>query len=155
MAKLSILPPELTKDQDTQNQQNFVCWQNTVSYSYSALTQRAVDFTDPDTGPVSTASTTYTALNGYSFSASIRNPLTQINLNLCLSGEGYIGLFINNQLIREIYFSHGTNSINLGYSDIEELTVGQNSVSFQWRAVTGTITKQKSANSVQITNFNS
>ena len=153
MAKLSILPNEVTKDQDTQNRQIYMAFNDIVSYSYNIASQNLADFSDSKV--VTSTNTNYQNVPDYSFTFDTKNPLVQIIVNLALKGEGKIGFFIGNQVAREFYFNN-TNENNMNFSSLTTLKTGKNTITIKWKAITGTITKSdKSSSFCQIISVNS
>lgn len=160
MAKLDILIPETTKDQETQNKQVFLCFQNLLNWSNNILTNIAVDYKEAtNAGDISTTSTSYVGLDNYSQSATVKNPTCLVNLNMMLKGTGYLGLFINGFLTTEVPFNN--MSFNpIIHSYYYNLKVGKNTIEWKWRAINGTATKANSTanpgfNAFQIISFNS
>lgn len=160
MAKLAILPNELTKDQPTQNSQIFMALNDTQNWSNKTLTLIAVDFTEPlGTINESTSSTTYGNLNNFSKIADVSNPLCLISFNLCLKGVGQIALVVNGIIVREVFFQ-GIGFTTIVHSNTYQLNNGRNTVTLQWKANTGTVEKANIStapgfNSIQVTSFNS
>lgn len=154
MSKLSILPNELQKDQSTQNQQVFMALNDTLSWSNKILSQRLIDFTDTATSTAYTA-TSYQDMFGYSFQFSNTNPLCILVFNINLSGSGSIGLFVGDQLLREIPFNFGSNQTYMSITNMEQFAVGSNNLSIKIKASTGTVTKNAGFNTVQLLCVNS
>lgn len=154
MAKLSLLPNETQKDVPTQLQQIFMALNDTQNWAGKILTQRLIDYTDAAASTAFTA-TSYQPMTGYTFQITNSNPLCIISFNLYLTGNGSVGIFVNDALVREMPFDHGTNKINMFLSDEEQLTVGTNSISIKMKVLAGTVTKNQGLNIVQITSFNS
>jgi hypothetical protein len=160
MSQLSILPNEITKTQDVQNQQIFMALNDTSNWANNSLTQIITDYTEPQ-GPSdeTTSSTSYTNMNNFSHIAQVRNPLCLVSFNFALKGVGLVGLVINGTLVREVFFQ-GTGFTTVVHSNIYTLKSGKNQIVIQWRALSGTIEKANTStnpglNSLQITSFNS
>lgn len=153
MARLSILGNETRKDQDTQFGQILISLQDIQSWSSNILSKRLFYSSSPDSE--TSTNTNWVSISGLVKNFTINNPLCMMNLSLCLSGEGYIGIFANETLLEEKYFNHGTNSINMDYTKFITFKNGDNKLEIKWRVATGTITKRATSNTLEVVSFNS
>jgi hypothetical protein len=141
MALLQIYPNETQKNQDIQNQQTFIALQNIYRWSGEILTQTSVDYiqTDDTVNNLTTNSTVYSNIPNFTYNFSPKNALGLVTFSITLQGTGYIGLFVNGLLLREIPFLNGVFS-QVNFNRAESFAIGNNKVSLAWRSTAGTLT---------------
>ena len=155
MARLILSTNELNKDAKTQFGQLSTGFQDISSWADRTLTRIIGLVTDSDTSDVSTTDINFQPIPNMTVSVNTNNPLVLINASVCVSGEGYIGLFVNDLLVGQKYFSHGSNAINFGLDTVRDIRSGSSKISLGWRMVSGTVTKKVTENTIQVTSFNS
>lgn len=153
---------ELSKDPQTQFAQIQYALNDIMNLSNQTTSKILVDYDEP-TQPnnETTSSTTFTPIQNFTFTFSPNNPMCNVLIHLYLQGKGYIGIFFNDLLTKEIFFDNATPSL-LSYNKIFQLSNNRTTISIRWRsAIAGTaITKvntnnQPGTNSVQLKSENS
>jgi hypothetical protein len=144
MAQLNLLPPLVNASQQNFNAQVYQGFTSLQSWCPTTLTNKDIDYIQSNNQNVqqnnwTTTSTDYKSVPNFTFNFKPLNQYVDIRFQLTLQGTGYVGLFVNSQVLRELPFFCGTFN-QVGFSFYEQFTTTQTQVAINIRSTSGLVT---------------
>jgi hypothetical protein len=152
MAKLGLLTNDETQSEEKQFKQIRTALENIDTWSSNIKCSKVVEYIDSDSEDKSFSNTSYSTIDGFSINFSLPTKLFQYNLKLMVSGNGYVGVYIDDSLFDEYYF----NGNNIYINGIDSLvsSSGTHNISIKIRSLSGTVKKiLNGKNRINIINF--
>ena len=151
MTILQTTLSDLSKTQPDINQQLFINVQDIVNWSQSQNNQLLTNL--KETLNNSTSSIAYIDIPKMNCNFSCSGNGATITYNLTLSGEGFIGIFINGTNVNENHFNHNATVSNFSFHSTVPVKGGSNNLVLRYKAVTGSI-NISDQNTLQVSNAN-
>lgn len=101
----------------------------------------------------------YQPIPNFTFNFMLKNPGCIVSMKLSLQGIGYVGIIVNNLVIREIPFNN-LNFAAVDFNKLEKFTTKNNKITLSLRAGAGIVTLASSKtqpflNYLQVVSINS